>query len=113
MQDYERLASSVPVPFHWARRGEYRTSALIDDDLSGSDEEDEDEDNEDRLMLRPHSGLYIHEQERTTADPINWLCVGNLVAIDCRDDSTTELRFYIARVIHIDRTKANAVEVHR
>ena len=67
------------------------------------DFDSEDELTRSQLKLRPHSGMYKTRYERLTANPLEVLCIGHFVAVDCRGrNRNSDLDFFVGRVTSLD-----------
>lgn len=78
------------------------------------DFDSEDELTRSQLKLRPHSGMYKTRYERLTANPLEVLCIGHFVAVDCRGrNGDSELEFFVGRVTSLDSRDPTTCTVAR
>ena len=113
-KDYQWLADPTPIDFHWSNGGKY-----LPETIGRAPREAESSSDEDEAMVVPHlrlkpaSGLYHSYAAMARADPIDKIFLGSWVIVDCRDDDTTDFRYYIGNVCGIDMKNKEKIDIIR
>ena len=120
---YKEIFYSEPVPFHWARGGEFRTEAHLRRVEEG--ESDEDASDDEEIVVEAARGVFQHwdqvEKHRANPEPSS-LRVGNIVCVwlearDVRPRSKhveapgSVLGFRLGRIVGVCRD-SQTVDVH-